>query len=170
MTLLEFKEKIHTDCSQLSYLILDIQAIKFDAAKADSLKNVLNCSAFSSCDYLRKKNNALYFIELSDLKYEISNYENDGFNRRDAIKKSKDGIRQKLSDSMHIYIEMAKKFNIDDSKIKYKKVLLAICQSSQADVIALSVLANNLEQHYKPTLYTSIKLIPYTELENIFKR
>ena len=170
MALLEFKEKIHTDCSRLSYLILDVKGIKLDAPKADSLKNVLNCSAFSSCDYLRKKNNTLYFIELSDLKYEISNYENSGLDKRAAIKKSKVGIRQKLSDSIHIYIEMIKKFNIDSSKIKYKKVLLAICQSSQADVIALSVLANNLEQHYKPTLYTSIKIIPYTELENIFKR
>jgi len=168
MKLLEFREKIHTDCSVLDYLVLNTQAIKLDAPESNSLKNILNCSAFKSCDYLRKKDNTLYFIELSDLKYEISNYQNDGLDRSKAVKKCKEGIRLKLSDSIHIYNEMCKSFNIDESKMADKKSLLVICQSNQSDVVALSFLANNLEHHYKPILYSSIKIIPYTELENIF--
>ncbi len=168
MSLLKYIEKINTDCSRLEYLILNTKAIKIDAQQSNSLKNSINCSHFKSCDYIRKKRDALYFIEVSDLIYEIHNYEKTGLDNKQATKKSKEGIRLKLSDSIHIYNELVQKFKIDESKIIFKKVLIALCHENPSDVIAFRVFANSLEQHYKPILYSSIKVIPYTELENIF--
>ncbi len=168
MSLLKYREKIHTDCSALGYLILNIQAIKVDATTSDSLKNTVNCAALASCDYIKKKNSTIYFIEISDLKYEIQNYIASGDTPTDARKKCKNGLRTKYSEMKHIFDEINKYFKINTTHTKY--ALIAICQSTQSDVIALSVIANQLKQHHQPILYSDIKLIPYTDLETIFIR
>lgn len=169
MTLLQFREKIETECDVLGNIILPIQALKIDAPTNQSLKHALGCESLKSCDYLKKFKLSLYFIEISDFHYELHDYLEAGLEQNKAERKVKEGIRLKLSDSFLIYTEMLKKFNIDDNRIDEKKVLLVFCKTSISDVIAFSYLSNNLENHYRPTFCSSIKVIPYTEIENILK-
>jgi hypothetical protein len=170
MTLLQFREKIETECDSLGSVKLPIKALKIDASTNQSLKHVLGCANLKSCDYLKKFNSSLYFIEISDFHYELHDYLKDGLEQKKAERKVKEGIRLKLSDSFLIYTEMLKFFNINDNRINGKKVLLVFCKTSISDVIAFSYLSNNLENHYRPTFCSSIKVVPYTELENILTK
>ena len=69
MKLLEFREKIQTECSLMGSPILHIQALKIDDNKTKrNLKQQLGCKNLKSCDYLRRKKKNLYFIELSDFQ------------------------------------------------------------------------------------------------------
>jgi len=161
MKLLEYREFIHTECDRLDNPILSIKAINLD-----SLKLNINCSALKSCDYMKKRNQKLYFIEISDFHYELSDYLEAGVEEKKAKKIVKEGISLKISNSLLIFTEMQKQLNIKD--IEIKKVLLIFCKTSDSDVIAFDYLSRNLENHYKPTFCSSIQVIPYTELENIF--
>jgi hypothetical protein len=163
MTVLEFFKKINTECDVLGSVELSIKAIDLD-----NLKLSIGCSLLKSCDYLKKSNSSLYFIEISDFHYELSDYLEAGEIQRRAEKKVKEGVRLKISDSLLIFMEMQKKFNIND--VEEKKILLTFCKTSLSDVIAFDFLSRNLEKHYKPTFCSSISVIPYTELENIFQR
>jgi hypothetical protein len=162
MSLLQYREKIHTDCSQLDYLRLNIGGIKIDASSSCSLKNTVKCSAMASCDYIKKRKSKIYFIEISDLKYEIKNYMHSGDNKRDAYRKCKTGLRTKFSETKHIFDEILKHFKINSEYTKH--AIIAICQGTQSDIIALSLITNALKQHHVPILYTDMRLIIYNDL------
>jgi len=162
MNLFDFREYIHTECDRLDKPVLNVKAIDLD-----KLKLKIDCSNLKSCDYLKKHNQTLYLIEISDFHYELSDYLEAGMEEREANKRVKEGVSLKISHSLLTFIEMQKRFNIND--IEMKKVLLGFCKTSISDVVAFDFLSRNLENHYKPTFCSSIKIIPYTELENIFK-
>lgn len=164
MKILYYREKINTECDVLDNPELDVKAIDLD-----KLKSRVNCAQMKSCDYLRKKKRELLFIEISDIKYEISDSIENGLIEKEARKKCKEGIRLKLSETIHIFDKIVQKYNIDITTISDKKAYIATCRSEQADVIAWSRMEQGLTGNYVPQLYSSIKIIPYTTIDNLLR-
>lgn len=160
MSILKFLEKIHTECVRINNPILETKAISLDKLKIE-----IDCQGFKSCDYIRRKCESLFFIEISDLKYEISDLMQTGMANKQAEKYCKEGIRIKLSDSIHIYEEMLEVFNIKKEKSLNKYAFILVCIYGKSDVIVWDRITQALQDSYQPKLYDNIKLIPYSQLK-----
>ncbi len=163
--LIQFRENINTEC-RIVNPTLKVQAIKIDAS-SNSLKQKVGCKALKSCDYLKKRDKKLYFIEISDFNAQFEDLSKIS-TPKSAAKQIKLEIRLKLSDTLLIFQEICKKFKIKTEKISSNKVLLTICKEKKSDVIVFDRLARELTKHYCPTHFASIQIVPYTKLENIF--
>jgi len=163
--LLEYKEPLNTEC-RIAQPILKVRAIKIDA-DVDSLKKFVGCKDLKSCDYIKKRKNNLYFIEVSDFNAQLEDLSKKS---TDAIAKKyiKMEVKLKLSETILIFEQMCKKFKINTATIKNHKVLLSICKEKQSDVIVFDRIARELTRHYCPTHFSSVQIIPYTKLESIF--
>ena len=168
MSLLQFRENINTEC-RIPFPILKIKALKIDANK-NSLKQKVGCKNLKSCDYFKRKKDNLYFIEISDFHDQFVQLSKLS-NTSKAAKDIKLEVRLKLSDSLLIHQNILRIFNVSAKNISLKnKSLLTVCLGNKSDVIIFSWLERELTKHYCPTHFNSIKIIPYTELVNIFKR
>ena len=163
MRILKFLEKIHTECGRIENPVLETKAISLDKLKIE-----IDYQGFKSCDYIRRKYKSLFFIEISDLKYEISNLIKTGMTNKKAEKCCKEGIRIKLSDSIHIYEKMVEVFNIKKEKSLKKYAFILVCISEKSDVIVWDRITQALQNSYQPKLYDNIKLIPYSQLKRDF--
>lgn len=168
MWLSNFSEKIDTECSVINSPILDIKAIKLDANK-NSLKDNLYCKNLKSCDYFKRKKNSIYFLELSDFNAQLEKLSNNT-TPKEAKKYIQMEVRLKISDTLLIYYQLLDKYNIKDKNYLKKKVLLAICLNNIRDIQNIDRIMRQLTSHYCPTHLSSIKVIPYTELETIFSK
>jgi len=164
MSLLQFREKIHTECDAVDNPVLNIQAIKIDGS-VKSLKKSLGCARLKSCDYFKRKKAICYMIEVSDFNREIKRYISESYPLAEAKKYVKEGIRLKISETLLIYQKMVQQYNISSTKVTTTKVLLTSCEKSPSSSIALDFLSRDLERHYKPAFCHSIKVLPYTKLE-----
>ena len=169
MNLLRFREKINTECSLIGSPILNVKAIKIDA-NLKSLKQEVGCKNLKSCDYFRRKKDKFYFIELSDFHLQLENLKKKS-NTTDDKKYIKIEVRLKLSDTLIIFQNLIKKYKIKYENTQLKnKVLLVICKENLSDTIAFNYISKELSRHYCPTSFSSIHVIPYTEIENIITR
>lgn len=165
MSLLKYRERIHTECNLLGNPILNIKAIKIDNS-VKGLKQQLGCKSQKSCDYL-KKNKYLYFIEVSDFHQQLINLGNAKLSK-DEKTYIKMEVKLKLSDTLLIYEELLKKNYINEkNKALKKKVLLAVCRERESDIIAFANLERELTRSYCPTHFVQIKVIPYIFLEKL---
>jgi len=168
MWISSFKEDIKTECSVADNPILNIKALKLDANK-DSLKQKLFCKNLKSCDYFKRKKDTIYFVELSDFNAQLERLSNIS-TPKDAKKYINMEVRLKISDTLLIYYKLLDKYNISDRNYLKKKFLLAICLDNIRDIQNIDRILRGLESHYCPTHLSSIKIIPYTQLNTIFKR
>jgi len=171
MKLLGYREFINTECSLINNPILKIKAIKIDSNKnKNNLKQQMGCKNLKSCDYFRRRKDSFYFIEISDFHTQLENLKSK-FSNKEASKIIKNEIRLKLSETLLLYNQILKQLYIKDDNQKLKnRVLLTVCKSSIPDTIVLAYLSRELTKHYCPTHFSEIKVIPYTELENIFRQ
>ncbi len=165
--LIEYRESIHTEC-RVPNPTLKIEAIKLDA-NINSLKKKVGCARLKSCDYLKKKKNKLYFIEISDFNAQFQDL-SSSFTSDEAKNIIRNEIRLKLSESLLIFNTICAVFTIHREKITQNKALLALCKEKKSDIIAMAFIARAMEKHYCPTHFASIQIIPYTEINNIFQR
>lgn len=168
MWLSSFRENIHTECSLISSPILNIKAIKIDANK-NSLKQKLGSKNLKSCDYFKRKKNAIYFLELSDFNKQLERL-TDRTTPKEAKNYIQMEVRLKLSDTILIYYKLLDKYNIFNKDILKKKALLAICSDNIRDIQNIDRITRELTRHYCPEHLNSIELIPYTQLNTIFQR
>lgn len=168
MKLLDYKEKIRTECDRLDNPSLETRAIKLDSNTGFCLKNDIQCYV-KSCDYLRKKNDTLYFIEFSDFKYEYEDLIKAERTEEEAKKIIKKGMQQKISDTLLIFNECLKRFKISIQNINSKKVLITLCTTDNSDVVAFDYLSRSLESNYKPNFIESIKVVSIVGLEELLK-
>lgn len=168
MGLLKYREFINTEC-RVEKPILCFKAIKIDA-NIKSLKNIIGCKNLKSCDYFKKYKQKFYFIEVSDFNAQFEDLSSSR-TQEDAKKYIKLEIRLKLSDTLLIYQKLQEKFNLKLGNCSLKrKALLAICKDNTRDSIFLDRITRELTKHYCPEHLSSIQLIPYIKLEEIFKR
>jgi len=167
MSLLKYSEFINTECRVLKP-ILSIKALKIDA-NIKSLKKRLGCKNLKSCDYFKRNKQKFYFIEISDFNAQFEDLASSKTSK-DTIKEINLEVRLKLSDTLLIYQKLLEKFNlkIDNCNLS-KKALLSVCRENTRDSMFLDKITRDLSRHYCPEHLSSIKLIPYTELEKIFK-
>jgi len=163
--LLKYRESLNTEC-RIAKPILKMRAIKIDS-NTDSLKNFVGCKDLKSCDYIKKRKKNLYFIEVSDFNAQLEDLSRISTDAT-AKKYIKMEVKLKLSETILIFEQICKKFKINVTSIKNHKVLLSICKEKQSDVIVFDRLARELTQHYCPTHFSSVQIIPYTKLESIF--
>jgi hypothetical protein len=125
----------------------------------------MGCKNIKSCDYFRRKKNNFYFIEISDFHAQLINLQKE-FNQEVAFKKIADEVRLKLSETLLLYHQIIKQshIKIENQNLK-NKALLTVCKDNKSDIIVFERLARNLTKYYCPTHLSSIKVIPYTELE-----
>lgn len=170
MNLLGYREFINTECSLIGSPILKVKAIKIDDnKKKQNLKQQLGCKNLKSCDYFRRKKDKFYFIELSDFHQQLIDLKKEN-NNEIASKIIKDEIRLKLSETLLLYYQLLRQCTVNDCNQKLKnKALLTVCKEKKSDVIVFAKLERDLSRYYCPTHLSSIKVIPYTELENIFQ-
>lgn len=168
MSLLKYTEFINTEC-RVAKPTLCIKALKIDA-NTKSLKTYLGCKNLKSCDYFKRNNNKFYFIEISDFNAQFIDLSSNS-TQKDVKKNIKLEVRLKLSDTLLIYQKLLDKFNFKANNCRLKKkVLLAVCKDSLSDSIFLDSIARDLTKHYCPEHLSSIQLIPYSKIEEIFKR
>jgi len=168
MNLLPFREKINTEC-RIPIPILKIKAIKIDASERN-LKQKVGCKNLKSCDYLKRRRNNLYFIEISDFNAQFEALSNKTTSS-DSIKYINLEIRLKLTDTLLIYQKLLEKFEFKEKNCSlHKKALLTICKDNISDSVFLDRIARNLTRHYCPEHLSAIQLIPYTKLETILRR
>jgi len=167
MWLSEFNENINTECNSLTQPILNIKAIKIDEAK-NGLKNKLFCKKLKSCDYFKRKKNKIYFIEVSDFNFQLENLSKTI--PKEAKKYIQMEVKLKLSDTLLIYYELLDKFNIKDKNFLQKKVLLVLCRDNIRDIQNIDRIMREFTSHYCPTHFSSIQVIPYNKLIEIFKK
>ncbi len=165
--LLEYRESINTEC-RVEQPTLTIQAIKIDANR-NSLKQKVGCGRLKSCDYFKKRDNKLYFIEVSDFNAQMEDLSKKSTSK-EAKQYIKMEVRLKLSDTLLIFQEIAKQFDINKVKISQNKGLLSLCTNKRADIVAFAYLSRELTRHYCPTHFASIQIIPYMEIEQIFQK
>ncbi len=166
MWLSKFYENIDTEC-RIMIPLLDIKAFKIDANQKN-LKQQLGCKNLKSCDYFKRKKDTIYFLELSDFNAQLKEL-TETKTTIDVKKYIKMEVRLKISDTLLIYYQLLDKYNIRDKNYLKKKLLLAICQNNIRDIQNIDRIMRNLTSHYCPTHFSSIKVIPYTELKNILK-
>lgn len=168
MGLLKYKEFINTEC-RVKKPILCVKAIKIDS-NVKSLKNTVGCKSLKSCDYFKKNKQKFYFIEVSDFNEQFEDL-SSSHTKEDAKKYIKLEIRLKLSDTLLIYQKLQEKFKFKpDNCLLKKKALLAICKEHTRDSIFLDKITRELTKHYCPEHLSSIQLIPYIKLEEVFKK
>jgi len=167
MWLSSFYQKIDTECNLINNPILDIKAIKVDANK-NSLKDKLLSKNLKSCDYFKRKKDSIYFLELSDFNRQLEMLSKNT-TPKEAKKYIQMEVRLKISDTLLIYYQLLDKYNIKDKNYLKKKVLLIICLNNIRDIQNIDRIMRQLTSHYCPTHLLSIKVIPYTELKNIFR-
>jgi len=168
MGLLKYTEFINTEC-RVTNPTLCIKALKIDA-NTRSLKTNLGCKNLKSCDYFKRSNHKFYFIEISDFHAQFIDLSSNN-TPKDVEKNIKLEVRLKLSDTLLIYQKLLDKFNFKANNCELKKkVLLAVCKDSLSDSIFFDRIARDLTKHYCPEHLSSIQLIPYRKIEEIFKR
>jgi len=168
MQLLKYREKINTECTLLSNPppILSIKAIKIDGTPK-GLKHKVGCRHLKSCDYFRQKKENFYFIEISDFYQQLLNLKKTK-KHEEAVKEIKNEVHSKLSETLLIYQQLQNYFKFNEKKaLLKKKTFLVTCQERKSDSLVFAKLQREFEKKYQPTFFTTIKFIPYKELENI---
>ncbi len=106
------------------------------------------------------------------LEEPINNILNIGFKKNNiqiASQKIKEEVRLKLSETLLLYYQLLQQCTFKSYNQSLKnKALLTVCKKNRSDVIIFAKLERELSRYYCPTHISSIKVIPYTELENIF--
>lgn len=107
--LLEYRESINTEC-RVERPTLTTQAIKIDANR-HSLKQKVECGLLKSCDYFKKRDNKLYFIEVSDFNAQMEDLSKKSTSK-EAKQYIKMEVRLKLFASIQIipYMEIEQIF------------------------------------------------------------
>ena len=165
MKLLDYREKIKTECNLIGNPILNVQAIKIDGT-VKGLKQQLGCKSQKSCDYF-KRNKFLYFIEVSDFNQQLIDLSKKSLSKSEKTY-IKMEVKLKLSDTLLIYEELLKKSKINSrNKVLKKKALLAVCSEKISDIIAFANLERELTRSYCPTHFVQVKVIPYISLEKL---
>jgi hypothetical protein len=165
MSLLKYREQIHTECSLVGRPILRVRAIKIDANEK-SLKQRCGCRHLKSCDYFKRKNGKFYFIEISDFHAQLENLK-QVLSDKEASKIIKSEIRLKLSETLLLHNKLKEKFDVRQNKNLQNRALLAVCKNSMADIVGFAHLSRELSKHYCPEHFSEIKIIPYMELEKL---
>ena len=165
MSLLKYREKIHTECSLIGSPILNVRAIKIDANKK-SLKQKCGCRHLKSCDYFKRKKGNFYFIEISDFNTQLDNLKKV-FSKDEASKIVKNEIRLKLSETQLLHNKLKDKFDFKNNSNLQNRALLTLCKNNPSDIIAFDYLSRDLSKHYCPEHFSNIKVIPYIELEKL---
>lgn len=166
MSLLKYSEFINTECS-VPKPILSVKALKIDA-NTKSLKSKLGCKNLKSCDYFKRRKQNFYFIEISDFHTQFESLTSSKTSK-EAKKDINLEVRLKLSDTLLIYQKLLEKFKLKKCNCELKKkVLLSVCKKDLRDSIFLDKIARELTKHYCPEHLSSIQLIPYIKLEEIF--
>ena len=166
MSLLKYRERIHTECSLIGKPVLNVKAIKVDA-NGKSLKQQLGCKSLKSCDYFKFKKNNIYFIEISDFDEQLIN-----LSKKDLLKDEKTYIKMeiklKISDSLLIYEQLITKYYINSkNKSLKKKVWLTTCKEREKDMVTFAFLERELSRSYTPLHFAQVKVVPYTWLEKL---
>ncbi len=168
MSLLKYIEYINTEC-RIQKPILSVKALKVDA-NTNSLKSKLGCKNLKSCDYFKRGKQKFYFIEISDFNAQFMNLASRQTSK-DALKEIKLEIRLKLSETLIIYQKLIDNFNFKQNNRELsKKALLSVCRNNTRDSIFLDKITRELTKHYCPEHLSSIKLIPYTQIEKELKK
>ena len=168
MSLLKYTEFINTEC-RVKKPILSVKALKIDA-DTKSLKSKLGCKSLKSCDYFKRSKQKFYFIEISDFNAQFENLVSRKTSK-DTIKEINLEVRLKLSDTLLIYQKLLTKFNFKtDNCDLSKKALLSVCRENTRDSMFLDKITRELSRYYCPEHLSSIQLIPYTQIEKIFKK
>jgi len=169
MKLLRHREFINTECSLVGNPTLRVKAIRVDANK-QSLKQQMGCHRLKSCDYFRRKRDSFYFIEISDFHQQLIDLTKKN-NSQIASQKIKEEVRLKLSETLLLYYQLLQQCTFKSYNQSLKnKALLTVCKKNRSDVIIFAKLERELSRYYCPTHISSIKVIPYTQLENIFSQ
>jgi len=165
MSLLKYKERIHTECSLIDSPILNVRALKIDANKK-SLKQKCGCRHLKSCDYFKRKKANFYFIEISDFHAQLDNLKKV-LSDKEASKIIKNEIRLKLSETLLLHNKLKEKFDLTNNEDLKNKALLTVCKSSISDIVGFAHLSRELSKHYCPEHFSEIKIVPYTTLEKL---
>jgi hypothetical protein len=165
MSLLKYREQIHTECSLVGSPILRVRAIKIDANEK-SLKQRCGCRHLKSCDYFKRKNGKFYFIEISDFHAQLENLK-QVLSDKEASKIIKNEIRLKLSETLLLHNKLKEKFDLRQNKNLQNRALLAVCKNSMADIVGFAHLSRELSKHYCPEHFSEIKVMPYIALEKL---
>lgn len=169
MQLLRHREYIKTECNNEENTTLKIQALRIDG-NSKSLKQQFHCKSLKSCDYFKRKKNNFFFIEISNFNQQLID-----LSKKNISKEEKSYIKMevnlKLSDTLLIFNELIKTLTLKTRNTTLKKkALLVACNKHKSDILEFAYLERELARHYCPTHFSNIKVIPYTELETIFKR
>jgi ATP:corrinoid adenosyltransferase len=165
MSLLKYREQIHTECSLVGSPILRVRAIKIDANKK-SLKQRCGCRHLKSCDYFKRKKGKFYFIEISDFHAQLENLK-QVLSDKEASKIIKNEIRLKLSETLILHNKLKEKFDLSNNQKLKNRALLTVCKNHPSDIVAFAHLSRELSKHYCPEHFSEIKIIPYMELEKL---
>jgi len=165
MSLLKYRERIHTECNLLGNPILNVMALKIDA-NSKSLKQKCGCKHLKSCDYFKRKKSNFYFIEISDFHAQLVNLKSI-LSDKEASKIIKNEIRLKLSETLLLHNKLKEKFDLGKNKSLQNRALLVVCKNSIADIVGFSHLSGELSKHYCPEHFSEIKVIPYIALEKL---
>jgi len=165
MSLLKYRERIHTECSLIGSPILNVKAIKIDANRK-SLKQKCGCKHLKSCDYFKRKKGNFYFIEISDFHAQLDNLKRI-LSDKEASKIIKNEIRLKLSETLILHTKLKEKFDLRQNQNLKNRALLTVCKSSISDIVGFAHLSRELSKHYCPEHFKEIKIISYTSLEKL---
>jgi len=165
MSLLKYRERIHTECNLIGNPILNVMALKIDA-NSKSLKQKCGCKHLKSCDYFKRKKSNFYFIEISDFHAQLVNLKSI-LSDKEASKIIKNEIRLKLSETLLLHNKLKEKFNLTNNGNLKNRALLTVCKSSVSDIVGFAHLSRELSKHYCPEHFSEIKVLPYTSLENL---
>ena len=165
MSLLKYRERIHTECNLIGSPILNVRAIKIDANRK-SLKQKCGCRHLKSCDYFKRKKGNFYFIEISDFHAQLDNLK-QVLSDKEASKIIKNEIRLKLSETLVLHNKLKEKFDLTHNQNLKNRALLTVCKSSLSDIVGFAHLSRELSKHYCPENFKEIKVIPYTALEQL---
>lgn len=169
MELDSYLEDIDTECENILPRTLSVQALKVDKKGKEALKYKLGLNSLKSCDYISIKQPTVYLIEFSDLNRQLSRdiklkedlmlkVKAGGSNLtkaeksmiKDPMKNIRSEFRTKLTDSLLLYSEIAKKFTIE--KISEKLFYIVVCSDDQSDLIAFDRMAGELSEQFKVLL------------------
>lgn len=184
MECLPYREWIDTEChyQDATKRFLPLKGIRIDG-EGQSLKHGLGLGSAKSCDYFRFLHQRAFLIECSDLSQQRIQLEKLYKTTEDAMiiaehPKGRDKkkilktlrpepiIRSELKNKclntlliLHRLLE-SKGLSVKDKFAGQLYFVVALCQESQADVIAFQALESQLKQDLSPQVVKTVKVIP----------
>lgn len=190
MKLLQYRQRIDTECTNLTQPVLSIKAIKLDGEGKGSLKNTLGLASIKTCDYLRSRKGEALLIECSDLVRQHNN-EFPVFQQLESLAESvadpeqkkrlcrkiermkpdaciRQEMRYKCIHSLLLLYRLGERsgFRVEEKFNRGIKFVVAICTHSTSDVMAFQHLRQNLQATLKGVA-DSVCVVPANQLDKL---